>query len=419
VDVTNGALARRLERFRELGGAARSGGPEVAHGSAAAYAADLAVELGGRVAGHGGVELVVLQADFELSVDRGALARLPFGIDPDKPIITIDTETTGLATAAGTLAFLVGVGEWSGGRLRVTQFLVPDHSSETALLDALAATIPANALLVTYNGRSFDWPLLIARYRLHRRDPPPLGGHVDLLHLARRLWKHRLGNARLATVEEAICRVQRSDDLPGALIPDRYFTYLRERDAGLLRPVVEHNRQDVVSLGLLLAALTRLASPEAWRRFHPGDIAALGRSYTRVGDRETGLACLDAALASRGWVVGFSGDSALWRRLAVDRARLLARLDRRDDAVNAWVEIARRGGPGSAAAWLHVARHREHGERDPAGALEACVQALAVAERARMWGRPVPAVERDLAWRMARLRRRVGQAAPARVRRAA
>src|SRR6185503_17108244 len=149
-------------------------------------------------------------------------------IEPHKPIITIDTETTGLATAAGTLAFLVGVGEWRDGRLRVSQFLVPDHSAEPALLDALAAAIPADALLVTYNGRSFDWPLLIARYRLHRRDPPPLGGHVDLLHLARRLWKHRLGNARLATVEQAICRVQRSDDLPGALIPDRYFTYLRE-----------------------------------------------------------------------------------------------------------------------------------------------------------------------------------------------
>jgi hypothetical protein len=256
--------------------------------------------------------------------------------------------------------------------------------------------------------------LLVARYRLHRREPPPLGGHVDLLHLARRLWKHRLGNARLATVEQAICRVQRSDDLPGALIPERYLTYLRERDPELLRPIVDHNRQDVVSLGLLLGALTRLAAPDAWRRFHPGDIAALGRSYARTGDRDTGLACLDAALASRGWDVGFAGDAALWRRLAVDRARLLARLDRRDEAVDAWLDIARRGGPGGAAAWLHVARHREHVDRDAAGALEACNQALAAAERSRMWGRPVPAVERDLSWRMARLRRRTGAVAAGR-----
>jgi len=418
VHVTSGSLARRLERYRELGGAAPARPPGVADAKPA-YAAHLAGELGGQVARFRGVELVVLQADFDVGVDRDALALLPFGIEPQKPIITIDTETTGLATAAGTLAFLVGVGEWSDGRLRVSQFLVPDHSAEPALLDALAAAIPADALLITYNGRSFDWPLLIARYRLHRRDPPPLGGHVDLLHLARRLWKHRLGNARLATVEQAICRVQRSDDLPGALIPDRYFTYLRERDPELLRQVVEHNRQDVVSLGLLLGALTRLASPQAWRRFHPGDIAALGRSYTNIGDRETGLACLDAAMASRGWAVGFTGDSALWRRLAEDRARLLARLDRRDDALDAWLEIARRGGPGSAAAWLRVARHREHSERNVAGALEACVQALAVAERARMWGRPVAAVERDLAWRMARLRRRLGQAHGESVRKAA
>jgi hypothetical protein len=365
--------------------------------------------MGGYVKAVGGAQVVVLEADFDIGLDRDALARLPFDIDPDKPIVTIDTETTGLATGAGTLAFLVGVGAWSGGRLRVTQLLLADHSAERALLGALADAIPADALLVTYNGRSFDWPLLVARYRLQRHDPPGLGGHVDLLHLARRLWKHRLGNARLATVEQAICHVQRSDDLPGALIPDRYFTYLRERDPELLRAVVEHNRQDVVSLGLLLAALTRLAAPDAWRRFHPGDVAALGRSYARSGDRETGLACLEAALGSRGWDVGFAGDTALWRRLAVDRARLLARLDRRAEAVDAWLEIARRGGPGSASAWLHVARHRERAERDLVGALDACAQALAVAERARMWGRPVPAVERDLTWRMARLRRRVGR----------
>jgi hypothetical protein len=132
-----------------------------------------------------------------------------------------------------------------------------------------------------------------------------------------------------------------------------------------------------------------------------------------------GLACLEAALASRGWEVGFAGDAALWRRLAEDRARLLARLDRRDEALGAWLEIARRGGPGSAAAWLHVARHREHVDRDLGGALEACAQALASAERARMWGRPVPAIERDLGWRMARLRRRVGSASGALARRAA
>ena len=375
VDMTASSLARRLERFRELGGS----GPSPRAQPAPASTDGLASALEGRVLGVGGAQLVVLEADFDVGLDRDALARLPFGIDPEKPIVTIDTETTGLATAAGTLAFLVGVGTWTAGRLRVSQFLLADHSSEPALLDALEAALPTDALLVTYNGRSFDWPLLIARYRLHRREPPPLGGHVDLLHLARRLWKHRLGNARLATVEQAICRVQRSDDLPGALIPDRYFTYLRERDPELLRPIVDHNRQDVVSLGLLLGALTRLAWPDAWRRFHPGDIAALGRSYARTGDRDTSLACLDAALASRGWDVGFVGDAALWRRLAVDRARLLARLDRRDEAVSAWLEIARRGGPGSAAAWLHVARHREHVDRDVAGALEACSQALAAA----------------------------------------
>jgi uncharacterized protein len=408
VDALSSSLARRLERYREYGLSAPTSSVSATVPSAV-NAAGLAVALGGYVVGgeHGGV--VVIESEFEVSLDAEALARLPFGVEPGRPLVTLDTETTGLATAAGTLAFLVGVGAWAGGRLRVRQFLLPDHSAEAALLDALGQAIPADAWLVTYNGRSFDWPLLVGRYRLQRRDPPPLAGHLDLLHVARRLWKHRLGNARLATVEQAICRVDRYDDLPGALIPERYFTYLRERDASQLRGVIDHNRQDVVSLGLLLGTLARLAKPDAWRRIHPGDIGALGRGYARSGDRATALACLEAALASRGWDIGFAGDGALWRRLAIDRARLLARLDRRDEALSAWLDIARRGGPGSAAAWLHVARHREHVERDVAGALDACAQAFAAAERARLWGRPVPAVERDLAWRMSRLRRRVGR----------
>ena len=393
-------LGRRLDRFRA------TVAPAEPCPSAPPRAAALATELGGRVVG----EIVVLEGRVELEVDRHALARSPYRVDAGRPLVCLDTETTGLATGAGTVAFLIGVGLWEAGELRVTQLLLPEHALEPALLDALAESIPPDAWLVTYNGRSFDWPLITARYRLHRRDPPVIGGHFDLLHVARQLWKHRLGNARLATVERAICRVRRTDDLPGALIPDRYFGYLRERRGELLRDVVEHNRQDVISLALLLAALARLASPVGWRGTHPGDVGALGRAYARAGDAETALACLETALASSAWALGgeMVGGGAAWRRLAADRARLLGRLGRRDEAIDAWVALGRRGGPGAAAAWLHVARHREHIERDYAGALDACMQAVGAAERARMWGRPVPTVERDLAWRMARLRRKLG-----------
>jgi tetratricopeptide (TPR) repeat protein len=343
---------------------------------------------------------------FELPIDRQALAALPYPVSADHPLVCLDLETTGLATAAGTLAFLVGLGSWDGDRLTVRQLLLPDHADERALLDALADALPADAWLVTYNGRSFDWPLLVARFRLHRRAPPPFAGHFDLLPVARQLWKHRLGNARLATVEDALCAVVRQGDLPGALVPERYFGYLRSRRGELLRDVVEHNRQDIVSLGLLLAVLGRFASPGAWPALHPGDLAGLARAFSNRGRLAESIRAIEAAMAAEAWAAGVVDGARIHRHLSAERARLLARLGRREEAHAAWSEIAQRGGPGAALAWLHVARYREHVQHDVAGALAACHEAAAVAERARAWDRPMLAVESDLGRRLPRLRRK-------------
>lgn len=270
----------------------------------------------------------------------------------------------------------------------------------------LVDTLPADCWLVTYNGRTFDWPLLTARFRLHRRAAPLYAGHLDLLPVARQLWKHRTGNARLATIEDAVCAVVRDGDLPGALIPERYFGYLRSRRGELLRDVVEHNRQDIVSLGLLLAVLGGYASDTNWAGLHPGDLAGLARAFVTRGRLEDALGCVEAALAADAWSLGVIDGAGVRRYLSAERARLLARLGRRSDAYAAWLEIALRGGPGAALAWLHVARHREHRERDVAGALAACHQAAGVAERARLWDRPMLPIEADLERRMARLRRK-------------
>ena len=350
--------------------------------------------------------MVWLDSEAEVAVDRGALRTLPYPVGAEQPFICLDLETTGLATAAGTVAFLVGLGFWDGSRLTVRQLLLPDHADEDAFLDALVEALPADPWLVTYNGRTFDWPLLVARFRLHRRSPPAIAGHLDLLPVARQLWKHRLGNARLATVEDAVCAVVRDGDLPGALIPERYFGYLRSRRGELLRDVVEHNRQDIVSLGLLLAVLGGYASDATWARLHPGDLAGLARGLLARGRVGDALHCVEAALAADAWSLGVTDGAIIRRHLSAERARLLARLGRRADAHVAWLEIATHGGPGAALAWLHVARHREHAERDVAGAIAACRQAAAVAERARLWDRPMRAVEADLERRLVRLRRK-------------
>ncbi len=392
-------LTRRLDRLRSSGqptdgGFARRAPPD--HATALAAALDGRTERG----------IVLVERSFHVPLDRGALESLPYPAGVDQPLVCLDLETTGLATAAGTLAFLIGIGLWEGERLTVRQLLLPDHAAEAAWLDAVAAALPPDAWLVTYNGRSFDWPLLVARFRLHRRDPPSLAGHLDLLPIARALWKHRLGNARLATVEQAICGVERDDDLPGALAPERYFAYLRTRRGELLRSVVEHNSQDIVSLGLLVQLLASgLAQPRGWATQHPGDLAGFARRLARRGRPDEALRCVQVALDSDHWERGFPDAAALRRRLAFERARLLARLGRREESIAAWYEIALRGGPGAAEAWLRLARHREHALHDLAGALVACQEAAAAAQRSRLWGRPLPWLERDLAKRMARLRR--------------
>ena len=409
--AAGGLIARRLDRLRSVGG------PRPMPVAGGAHAAALATALGG-IARDG---VAVIESHHQLPLDRAALARLPAPIDAERPLVCLDLETTGLATGPGTLAFLVGLGTWDGDRLTVRQLLLSDHAGEAALLALLDDVLDGDGALVTYNGRSFDWPLLVARYRLHGRPPPPLAGHHDLLPVARQLWRARLGDARLATVERGVCGVERGDDLPGALIPQRYFAYLRERRPELLRAVIEHNREDIVTLGRLLAVLGRLtADRSSWRDVHPSDMGGLSRALARRGRLAEALECVEAALGAAAWRRGIEGGGPLWRRLSTDQARLLSRLGRRSEALAAWLGIARRGGPGAAAAWLVVARHREWVERDYGAAIDACQQARAAAERARLWGRPAPAVEQDLERRLQRLRRRLAglQLRPA-VRRAA
>ncbi|MEA2676162.1 MAG: uncharacterized protein QOJ81_303, partial [Chloroflexota bacterium] len=290
---TTDLLARRLDRLRAGGRPLETAGPR----SRPDHARALAEVLGGRVDRTSRGAVVWVETQSEVPVDRGALCALPYQAGADQPFVCLDLETTGLATAAGTVAFLVGLGFWDGSRMSVRQLLLPDHADEQAFLDALVDALPADPWLVTYNGRTFDWPLLTARFRLHRRAAPSYAGHLDLLPIARQLWKHRTGNARLATIEDAVCAVVRNGDLPGALIPERYFGYLRSRRGELLWDVVEHNRQDIVSLGLLLAVLGGYASPANWGQLHPGDLSGLARGFVARGRFDDALGCVEAALA--------------------------------------------------------------------------------------------------------------------------
>jgi uncharacterized protein YprB with RNaseH-like and TPR domain len=428
-------LGRRLaELRRDRDGAGRGvpSGLTVDRSSLSQQSSELARRLalavdGEWVHGANGGYVRVESPSSLLPVDRDRLASLPEFAPPDAPLVCLDTETTGLATGAGTVAFLVGFGTWQGDRFRQVQLLMPDHADEPALLDALAAAIPADAWLVTYNGRGFDWPLLVSRYRMSRRAAPTHAGHLDLLPFVRRVFRHRLTDARLRTVEAELLGMDRGHDVDGWEIPGRYLDFLRGGPADALAEVVRHNHEDVRSLARLLAHAESRLGADADRRVAPaGDVAGLARAYRRSGRPGEALDCLDIALEAgpdrrsrpRSWTALLTtrADAPDPRTpaahhdregLLVDRARLLRRLGRYEDALTAWRDIAVGGGIWAGVGWIEVAKILEHRRRDPAGALDACGRADRIAERARFLGRRLPLLEADLARRRRRLTRRI------------
>jgi uncharacterized protein YprB with RNaseH-like and TPR domain len=434
------SLERRLARWRAAHGTTPSTVEPTAHkGTRRSVAARLAAELDGEVVGSRLGTIVRLESEASaLSVDRGRLAEIPSQPGATVPLLCLDTETTGLGTAAGTVAFLVGLGWWEADAFRQVQLLLPDQADEPALLEAVRAAIPAGGWLVTYNGRGFDWPLLETRFRLRRWTPPVLDGHLDLLPFVRRVFRHRLPDARLRSVERHILGMDRIGDVEGWQIPGRYLEVLRGGSPLLLRDVIHHNALDVRSLGMLLGYMaSTLADANDPSGADPGDLAGVARLLRRSGRPEAALGYVDAALARwddrppraplapeepwwsprRAADIGGPSRSRPVRtvvpwtleRLAAERARLLRALDRPADAVEAWRTVAAAGGRRGALAWVEIAKLREHAMGDPVGALEATMRARAGLERARALGRPEPHLDASIARRIARLRRRVAR----------
>jgi uncharacterized protein YprB with RNaseH-like and TPR domain len=174
-------------------------------------------------------------------------------------LLHFDTETTGLAGGTGTRAFMIGAADWHDGRFRIRQLTITSMAAETAMLRTFASWLADDTVLVSYNGKCYDSPLLKTRYRLARLPDPLAGlGHLDLLHPVRRHWKGQWENCRLATAERELLGVVREDDLPGSEAPAAWLTYLRGGSARNLRRVLAHNNQDLKSLAGVLLYMARL-----------------------------------------------------------------------------------------------------------------------------------------------------------------
>ena len=240
-----------------------------------------------------------------------ALALTPQPLDTSRPFY-FDTETTGLAGGTGTLAFLLGTAEIRDGNIVISQVHLPGPGHERPMLQWLAARIEASTLLLSFNGRSFDWPLLKSRFVMNRLPPPPERPHVDLLHCARRVFRHHLDELKLSTLERRVLDVHRSDDIEGALIPAAWFDYLRTGRVAVLGRVLSHNERDVRSM---VDLVNRLVA--AWEERHPvlpATALGLATVAARHGDDARALRFLSLATQGRVAEHAWSLEAELRRR---------------------------------------------------------------------------------------------------------
>lgn len=202
--------------------------------------------------------------DTPARIDAG-FAKL--GVVSREHLLHFDTETTGLAGGTGTRAFMIGAADWRDGGLRLRQLTMATMAAEPAMLRQFARWLAPETVLVSYNGKCYDSPLLNTRYRLARL-PSPLPGrvHLDLLHPARRRWKGHWENCRLGTLERQVLAIVRDDDLPGSEAPRAWLDYLRGGPARNLRRVAEHNAQDLRSLAALCLRMAALHEAETSER---------------------------------------------------------------------------------------------------------------------------------------------------------
>jgi uncharacterized protein len=335
-------------------------------------------------------------------------------LDPGKWLF-LDTETTGLAGGTGTYAFLIGLAWWDAGGLQVEQLFLRDFSEEYSLLHALSARIAERPVLVTFNGKTFDWPLLESRFTMTRSiKVPSLRAHLDLLHPARALWKLRLGSVRLVELERHVLDASRlgwhrEDEVASSLIPQFYFDYLRGGSPNPLAGVLKHNQMDLRGLAALFGKINSLLDEResSLSRTDSLDLFGLSRFLNRRGETHRARSvCAKARDA---------GLPAFLRSQATRELALLAKRQGDEQAASAlWQELVSDPRDGIAAC-EQLAIHYERRERNYARAIEFTQLALLKLFRQRLPSRDPLAVARaarvqnKLTCRLERLRHRIAR----------
>jgi hypothetical protein len=302
-------------------------------------------------------------------------------LDPDRPLalsaftpddragvvnlrrtMFFDTETTGLG-GAGVVPFLCGCGSFTLEGFEVRQYILPDYSDEAALLEDLLEEFGENTTVVSYNGKAFDEPIVRDRMIINRvARQIPMGEHVDLLHATRRLFRRRLQDCTLGNIERRLFGFERTDDIPGYLIPTVYFEWLSEQKLDLMHDVIEHNCLDIITLAFLADHLATIFDSSGETLDRTDDIHSLARVYGRRKQNDE-VNKLYQRIAGDS-PENLPEDVRWYHSLALKRG------GEWDGAVSLWLGLASSNSREGYRANVELAKYFEHRQPDLSRAIE-------------------------------------------------
>ncbi len=283
---------------------------------------------------------------------------------PLEDLLFLDTETSGLSGGTGTFVFLVGLGYWTKTGFHLVQLFLRDPDLEPGFLAGLSHYLSSFKTIVSFNGKSFDVPMLNARHIINGFTTPfSQLQHIDLLPIARRLWRNRLASRALKDLEVEILDLARTDEeVPGWMIPELYYEYLRTKDARPLANVLYHNAQDILSLGLLLNVMADLLENPLQVSPKQGlDLIAVARMYEEINHWEIAVQLYEHSLAKGNLPLPFYLDTI--KRYA----NLYRKQKRYEDALQLWIKAAEYRQPD---ACIEIAKHFEHHQKDAQRAMD-------------------------------------------------
>ena len=270
-------------------------------------------------------------------------------------VVFLDTETTGLAGGTGTYPFMIGLGWYEYNVFKIRQYFLRHPSEETPLIYELNQFLKEFEILATFNGKSFDMPLIATRFILSGiSDEPFQGIHIDLLHSARRIWKESLPSCSLTSLEKHLMNMERIDDIPGELIPAVYFNFLRSGKTREIEKVFEHNLLDILSMVSLIKAMgERLKSPDLCsfeERY------AIGKALEKSGDLDGASVFYCNSQLDQ--------DNPICRRTLRNLSLIYKKKGEWEKAVEIWESLINSGGSFSLFPYIELAKYYEHKAKD-------------------------------------------------------